>query len=64
MVDYSSITSERDADFAMRLLKEHGVASIPPSSFLQGVDSGPMLRFCFAKLDDTLERAAARLCQV
>jgi methionine aminotransferase len=64
MVDYSSITSERDADFAMRLLKEHGVASIPPSSFLQGVDSGPMLRFCFAKLDETLERAAARLCQV
>jgi methionine aminotransferase len=64
MVDYSSITSERDADFAMRLLKEHGVASIPPSSFLQGVDSGPMLRFCFAKLDETLERAAARLRQV
>jgi len=64
MADYSSITSERDADFAMRLLKEHGVASIPPSSFLHGVDSGPTLRFCFAKRDETLERAADRLCQV
>ena len=64
MADYSAITSERDADFAMRLLKEHGVASIPPSSFLSGVESGPTLRFCFAKRDETLERATARLRQV
>jgi methionine aminotransferase len=64
MADYSAITSERDADFAMRLLTEHGVASIPPSSFLFGVDPGPILRFCFAKRDDTLERAAERLLKV
>ena len=64
MADYSAITSERDADFAMRLLTEHGVASIPPSSFLYGVDPGPILRFCFAKRDDTLERAAERLLKV
>jgi methionine aminotransferase len=64
MADYSAITSERDADFAMRLLTEHGVASIPPSSFLYGVDLGPTLRFCFAKRDETLERAAERLRKV
>jgi len=64
MADYSAITSERDADFAMRLLTEHGVASIPPSSFLYGVDPGPILRFCFAKRDETLERAAERLLKV
>jgi methionine aminotransferase len=64
MVDYSSITSERDADFAMRLLTEHGVASIPPSSFLYGVEPGSVLRFCFAKRDETLERAAERLRKV
>jgi methionine aminotransferase len=64
MADYSAITSERDADFAMRLLTEHGVASIPPSSFLYGVDPGPILRFCFAKRDETLERAAGRLLKV
>jgi methionine aminotransferase len=64
MADYSAITSERDADFAMRLLTEHGVASIPPSSFLYGVDPGPTLRFCFAKRDETLERAAERLRKV
>ncbi len=64
MADYSAITSDRDADFAMRLLIEHGVASIPPSSFLYGVDAGPILRFCFAKRDETLERAADRLRKV
>ena len=64
MVDYSAITSDRDTDVAMWLLKEHGVASIPPSSFLYGVDAGPILRFCFAKRDETLERAADRLRKV
>jgi len=64
MADYSAITSERDAEFAMRLLTEHGVASIPPSSFLYGADPGPILRFCFAKRDETLERAAERLRKV
>ena len=34
-MDYSAITDEPDADFAIRLTKEHGVASIPTSPFLQ-----------------------------
>ena len=62
MVDYSGITSGRDTDVAMWLLKEHGVASIPPSSFLYGDEPAPpILRLCFAKQDETLERAAERL---
>jgi methionine aminotransferase len=61
MMDYSAISSDRDTEVAMWLLKEHGVASIPPSSFLYGVDPGPILRFCFGKQDETLERAAERL---
>jgi methionine aminotransferase len=64
MMDYSAISSQPDADMAMWLLKEHGVASIPPSSFLYGAESGPTLRFCFAKRDETLERAAERLRRV
>ena len=64
MMDYSAISSDRDTEVAMWLLKEHGVASIPPSSFLYGVDSGPILRFCFGKRDETLERAAERLRSV
>lgn len=65
MVDYSAITDEADAAFAVRLVTEHGVASIPISPFLYGgLDPGPVLRFCFAKRDETLERAAERLRQV
>ena len=64
MVDYSAITHERDSDFALRLIREHGVAAIPISPFLSGVEPGPVLRFCFAKRDDTLERAAERLRKV
>jgi len=61
LMDYSAITNEGDGDFAIRLTKEHGVASIPTSPFLHGRKAPPVLRFCFAKRDETLERAAARL---
>ncbi|MGK3988642.1 methionine aminotransferase [Sorangium sp. So ce136] len=64
LVDTSEITTERDAEFALRLIREHGVASIPISPFLSGVEPGPVLRFCFAKRDETLERAAERLRRV
>ena len=45
----------------MRLLKDHGVASIPTSAFLYNSEAPRVLRFCFAKRDETLERAAERL---
>jgi methionine aminotransferase len=61
VVDYSAITDEHDADFAIRLTREHGVAAIPISPFLSGVEPGPVLRFCFAKRDETLVAAAERL---
>jgi methionine aminotransferase len=65
LMDYSAITDEPDAAFARRLVTEHGVAAIPTSPFLQGGEvAGPVLRFCFAKRDETLERAAERLTRV
>ncbi len=64
LMDYSAITADADADFAVRLTKEHGVASIPTSPFLHRSAAPRVLRFCFAKKDDTLERAAERLRQV
>lgn len=64
MLDYSAITRERDSEFALRLIREHGVAAIPISPFLHSVDPDPVLRFCFAKRDQTLEQAAERLSQV
>jgi methionine aminotransferase len=65
MLDYSAITTDPDTDVALRLVQDHGVASIPISPFLQpGESPGPVLRFCFAKRDETLERAADRLRRV
>jgi methionine aminotransferase len=64
LMDYSAIDSTPDHEMAMRLLREHGVASIPTSAFLHETEPPPVLRFCFAKRDDTLERAAERLRRV
>jgi methionine aminotransferase len=64
LMDYSAITDESDAAFAIRLTKEHGVASIPTSPFLHREQAPRVLRFCFAKKDDTLQQAAARLVGV
>ena len=63
-VDYSGISSEKDMDFATRLTRDFGVASIPVSAFYhQGTDH-KILRFCFAKKTETLERAAEKLLNV
>jgi len=61
LLDYSAITSEPDMAFALRLTKEHGVASIPTSAFLYKQPPPLALRFCFAKKDETLRLAAERL---
>ena len=61
MLDYSEITDEPDSQFAQRLTAEHGVAAIPPSVFYHAKDDHKVLRFCFAKKDDTLVQAAERL---
>jgi len=64
MVDYSSITGESDIEFARRLTVDYGVAAIPPSVFYHRKNDYNVLRFCFAKKDETLEEAARRLCEV
>ncbi len=65
LADYSAITDEPDTDYARRLTREHGVACIPVSVFCASPPAGQrLLRFCFAKGDDTLERAAEILCKI
>ena len=64
LMDYSSITDEKDSDFAIRLTRDFGVASIPTSSFLYRSTAPKVLRFCFAKKTETLQAAAARLLAV
>jgi methionine aminotransferase len=64
VLDYSEITNEPDIDFAKRLTIEYQIASIPMSVFNEhGLDNN-VLRFCFAKTDDTLKRAADILCEI
>lgn len=63
-VGYEAITDERDTDLAIRLTKEHGVASIPVSVFYNVPRYDKVLRFCFAKKDETLRRGVEILCKI
>ena len=61
LLDYSAISDENDEALASRWTKDVGVASIPLSVFCATPFTGQRLRFCFAKDDATLERAAEKL---
>lgn len=64
LLDYSAIADEHDMDFTERVLREHGVAAIPLSPFCERSAKHRYLRFCFAKREETLQRAAEQLCKV
>lgn len=64
LLDFSEITTEEDTDFAERLVKEHQLAAIPVSVFNINEKDHSQLRFCFAKTNETLERAAEILCSL
>ena len=61
ILDYSKISDETDADFTFRLASEFGVGVIPVSAFLHEKNKLKMVRVCFAKNNETLEKAAERL---
>ena len=61
---YERISDEGDKEFAIRLTKEVGVATIPVSAFYQNGKDDKVLRFCFSKNNDTLEKAVERLSKV
>ncbi len=63
LLDYSAISEEGDVEFCGGLLERHGVAAIPVSHFCARPPAARLLRLCFAKSDETLERAAERLCR-
>jgi len=60
-VDYGNLSGENDLILAERLTREVGVASIPVSAFYGEVVDYKVLRFCFAKNDDTLLKGAELL---
>lgn len=61
---YERITDEGDKDFAIRLTKEAGVATIPVSAFYRDGKDDKVLRFCFSKKEATLEKAVEKLLHV
>ncbi len=61
LLNYSKISKEKEVKYAEILTKDHGVASIPVSVFYHQPLEQFALRFCFAKSDSTLEKAAKLL---
>ena len=58
LLDYSDISEENDVDFSIRLIEEYKIASIPVSVFYNSPLDEKVLRFCFAKKDETILKAA------
>jgi len=58
LLDYSQITDLNDMDFAEKLAREAGIATIPLSPFYNEKNNEKLLRVCFAKKDEVLEAAA------
>jgi methionine aminotransferase len=64
LASYAAVSDEPDVQLAQRLTREIGVASIPVSVFSADAPQDRVLRFCFAKNDETLARACERLARL
>jgi methionine aminotransferase len=61
---YKDLSDEDDMRLAIRLTKEYGVTTVPLSAFYQSKKDDKVLRFCFAKKEETLKEAASRLKKI
>ena len=64
LLDYSMISDKADTEFSEYLTKEIGVAVIPLSPFYESRESQSLIRICFAKTDEVLREAAAKLKKI
>ncbi|MDY7395682.1 methionine aminotransferase [Aureibaculum sp. 2210JD6-5] len=64
LLEYSAISNEYDVDFVKRLAKEHKIAAIPVSVFNTNNLDQKMIRLCFAKKEETLEKATHILTKI
>jgi methionine transaminase len=64
LYSYENISKESEKEFAVRLTKEYGVATIPTSAFYKTETDNKVLRFCFSKKEETLEKAVERLVKI
>ncbi len=58
---YGHFSDESDKELAVRLTKQYGIATIPVSAFYKNGDDNKVLRFCFAKKEETLTQAISKL---
>jgi methionine aminotransferase len=61
---YGHFSDEAEKDIAIRITKDYGVATIPVSAFYRTPTDNKVLRFCFCKKEETLEKAVERLRRV
>ncbi len=64
LVSYGKISQERDLEFVKRMTKDNGVAAIPISVFYRHQTDNSIIRFCFAKEEETLKRAAEKISKM
>ena len=64
LADYSGISDEPDTEFAARLTREFKVAVIPISVFYKDAPQQNVVRFCFAKDNNTLREATEKLMRI
>ncbi len=63
-IDYSSISQEKEFEFACSLTEQYKIATIPLSAFYKEVTNQQVLRVCFAKKDETLWKAVEILKKI
>lgn len=64
LLNYSKISEKPEMEFAEELVKKHGIAGVPISAFYHDNQDNKTLRFCFAKEESTLTKAANILCKI
>ena len=64
LAGYERINDLPDMEFAQWLTKEYGVATIPVSAFYSNRKDDKLIRFCFAKKEETLNEAVDRLTKL
>ncbi|MEY4791267.1 MAG: hypothetical protein RIT34_74 [Bacteroidota bacterium] len=64
VADYSAISKQSDVEFCQELTIKHGVAAIPISVFNANAHDASLIRFCYAKTDETLQEAIEKLCKI
>ncbi|MFA8301108.1 MAG: methionine aminotransferase [Hyphomicrobiales bacterium] len=64
VLDYSDISNEYEMEFAHKLIAEHKIASIPIAPFYKDKVNQNILRFCFAKTEESIQQAGEILKRI